>query len=692
MPPSLDATLYRERTPVFKHPPLQKRVVLGSGVISRSPERGTNAKSRNALKPRSYGDGPLPFKPSETAPRDARIVGRVAEPGKLPMFTVKVGDVEIEDITLHEILEYVSPYELERFENEQFAEEREALAAALAAAETEEERRRQRRKEKARRKGIVLFEEVNDEELDSADANEVVGRHGRARPTYKHLFKAPQERRRRRKRDPETGELLPLSDEDDQMDTGVAMDSSDNDQDLPSSGNRESAYLGGELPKRRRRKRDPVTGELLPLPPLPHELGQSPEASVASVQKVGLLATLDPNKRPRRRRHPITRELMPLGWRYDPETDPMARKAAGSSPSIRRLSISQEQQPKRVKLASESSADDHPRAANTTRNSPHQASPRGTSRQQQKPTVIDLSETDDLHDEKEEQSKAISAPSPGVTRSTPRTSMLHPTAHTASSGSSGERVTLASFLKASATLADESDTDDSELFKQKPAVRNTATHGKTSILNPIASKQAVHPAEDEAADNDESDLDDGEWFVEAIVGHKMSDPRSHPGRPSIMLYKTKWEGHDEPTWKPADSFVDQNTVTEYRARAGLDNPKQVIKSPGRIVPVVASSSRSFTGPSLAQGSKLQGSNSASASSNGGSEGDEDEDGYEIETILAHHMSDPRTHPGKPQTMLYKVKWVGYPATAATWEPKGSFPNLDIVNAYRRKVGLKPETR
>ncbi|KAM3416480.1 hypothetical protein BST61_g8073 [Cercospora zeina] len=465
------------------------------------------------------------------------------------------------------------------------------------------------------------------------------------------------------------------------------MESPENDQELPSPGHRGPPTTHGELPKRRRRKRDPVTGELLALPPLPHEASQSPAPSVASVTNVGSQASIDHRKLPRRKRHPKTGELMPLGLRYDPKSDTVVRKAAGMKSSMRRLSISQEQRPKRVKLASDSSADTSPLVQATLKSPKH-----GSPHQETKSIVIDLSETDESHDNNEQQHGTRQTQSPpSIPKSTSKTSMLRPTAPTASSGSADEPFTLASFLKASATLADESDTDESEVFVKKPGVRSTPTHGKTSILNPIAAKQSVR-SEEEAADDDESDPDEGEWFVEAIVGHRMSDPRSHPGRPSVVLYQTKWEGHDEPTWEPADSFVDPSTVAEYRARVGLDKAKQTIRSPERIVPVVASSSKPLALPrsSDAQASQLRKSKSSSESSE--DDGEEGQDGYEIEKILAHHMSDPRTHPGKPQTMLYKVKWVGYPATAATWEPKGSFPNLDFVNAYRSKVGLEPEKR
>lgn len=587
MPPSLEATLAREKTPVFKQPLVQRRLVFGDGVISRSPERAAvssnNAKGKRVVKPRMYGEGPLPFRPSDEAPRDARIVGRVAEPGKQPIYTLKVGDIEIDDINLHEILEYVSPYELEQYEHRQFEEEREAMNAALAAAAEEEERRRARHKERAKRKGIIQFEEVDDD--DEADNNGSAQGTGRARPTYKHLFKVPQERRRRRKRDPATGELLPLSDEELREDTG--MESSEDGQ-LPQGRAPGPAF--GELQKRRRRKRDPVTGELLPLEPLPQSLPQKMEEShvrqspVAARRSETPLIALEPKKRPRRRRHPLTNELMPLGWRYDPNAEQAAQesKRDGMSPSMRKLSISQEQQPKRLKLASESSADDisqqHPpfgsESKSSTRENP-------LFKVQPDVAIPDVSETDDLA----RNDKRYQATSPQDLKSPPKTSMMRPDVQQATFGSSAERITIASFLKGQ---QDESDSDEPLRSPQKSGVRNTPTQGRTSIMNPVAAKEPV--TEDEDSD---SDLDEGEWFVEAIVGHKLSDPRTHPGKPSVMLYHTKWERSEELTWEPADSFSDPSTVTDYRRRVGLDKGKQAIKSPVRVVPVVASSSMSM---------------------------------------------------------------------------------------------------
>ena len=64
----------------------------------------------------------------------------------------------------------------------------------------------------------------------------------------------------------------------------------------------------------------------------------------------------------------------------------------------------------------------------------------------------------------------------------------------------------------------------------------------------------------------------------------------------------------------------------------------------------------------------------------------------LRTILAHHMSDPRTHGldfGKKPVMLYQVKWHGFDQT--TWEPIDSFEDRDVVHSYRRRVVL-PDIR
>ncbi|KAG9561184.1 hypothetical protein KCU71_g9860, partial [Aureobasidium melanogenum] len=73
-------------------------------------------------------------------------------------------------------------------------------------------------------------------------------------------------------------------------------------------------------------------------------------------------------------------------------------------------------------------------------------------------------------------------------------------------------------------------------------------------------------------------------------------------------------------------------------------------------------------------------NGSDADSGSDSEGSEV---YAVEKILAHGLSDPRSHNksvhGDKPVMLYHVKWEGYDAT--TWEPATSFQDTDVLQAY-----------
>lgn len=59
--------------------------------------------------------------------------------------------------------------------------------------------------------------------------------------------------------------------------------------------------------------------------------------------------------------------------------------------------------------------------------------------------------------------------------------------------------------------------------------------------------------------------------------------------------------------------------------------------------------------------------------------------YEIEEILEHHMSDPKTHSKSAKkaspVMLYRVKWLGYDEEECTWEPEASFDDNNLLEEY-----------
>ena len=121
--------------------------------------------------------------------------------------------------------------------------------------------------------------------------------------------------------------------------------SGDDDQDeisgaqtLPGPVKAQSKLSLLQQPQRKRRKRDPETGELMPLVTLSQQ--------AAGEQK----------KRARRRRNPGTGELMPLGWRYDGDIESSAYETAPNdppSPSFQNLSLAREHGAKRQRLGND---------------------------------------------------------------------------------------------------------------------------------------------------------------------------------------------------------------------------------------------------------------------------------------------------------------------------------------------------
>lgn len=83
---------------------------------------------------------------------------------------------------------------------------------------------------------------------------------------------------------------------------------------------------------------------------------------------------------------------------------------------------------------------------------------------------------------------------------------------------------------------------------------------------PIRSSPSINVAS--ASDDDD---EEGESYaIEKILDHHLSDPKTHPaelGRKPVMLYQVKWEGYDELTWEPVESFDDKAIVEEYWQRA-----------------------------------------------------------------------------------------------------------------------------
>lgn len=558
-----------------------------SVVINRSEaaNMGSIASKLQAppeVKPRTYDDKPLPIQPSDHAPRNATIINRVFEGGSVT-FELKIGETILSEVGLEEVLVYVSAYHLEEYENAQFQEEEQLLRIAEEEDRKFKEEQHARRKERAKTKGTVIIESNSDGDQNVIEGEVNTGKHGRARPSYKPLYNVFKQRRQRRKRDPKTGELIELSDDD----MGADME-----QEEETSGDRFESKPGLEslsldnLPRRRRRKRDPITGEVLPLEPLQQTQHRDPEYSGSVTvgerpQSVEPEASEKP-KRPRRRRHPFTNELMPLGWRYNPDEE-QSKSTGLKVSSMQGLSLSSESEPKRRRL-------DRIGSSNETSRSPGRTSTH-------RPAVAPLSafvsgDVISLHDSDSDDSAGDpidvrpAAPKPKLLRrgiggasvaqnlpksqspskspapsslatlpvlSSPRKTGL---SRTRSTESSSPMIPLQ--VDASDSSSEEEAEEDTKEIASQPQAKPV-----TSIMHPSA-------VMDEASSEEE--LSEDEYFVEAILAHAESNPITHPahlGKEPVMLYQVKWEGYPEVTWEPETSFGNMDPVREYQQRVGL---------------------------------------------------------------------------------------------------------------------------
>ncbi|KAI7639461.1 hypothetical protein KC322_g20911, partial [Hortaea werneckii] len=205
-------------------------------------------------------------------------------------------------------------------------------------------------------------------------------------------------------------------------------------------------------------------------------------------------------------------------------------------------------------------------------------------------------------------------------------------------------------------------------------------------MQPTANLSSVDDSgnEDEA-DDVEDEFPADEYVMEAVLAHHMSDPKTHPGKEPVMLYQVKWEGYDEPTWEPAESFPDPKTVEEYHRAVKARKPDQPGSSSAgnglASKPLPQPGSKRATAPDSPVSQHTDGSDDG--------EEESDEDGiFEIERIVGHRMSDPEEQGldfGRAPVQLYQVKWRGF--EALTWETIDSFEDLDVIHDYRRQAGL-----
>ena len=485
-------------------------------VIVRSDDKG-KAQLGGAPKPRIYSDEPLPIAPSSYAPKNAKITGRGTD-NSGAFYTLKIGEVEINDVSVEEILEYVSPLELEDFENGQFVEEGIAQEAAEAAEEGAKQEKLERMKHRAKTKGVVFYESDTASNDDTEDREQAVGRHGRARPTYTHLFKRFKDKKGRT--------LAPAADPLD-IESDHEEEVSEDEPVAPIVRGSESI---SELPKRRRRKRDKATGELLPLSPVAQKPGS------------------DKQKGRRRRRHPLTGELMPVGWKFDPnnQNGTYEKRHSGQSPD-RKLSISQGHKAKRPRLdtGSEWSRSPSPLPSNPSGSSPSKLRPFGAGdRHRAEPSTMVLvsSENDEEEVPTKQGTASITSPPKSTLRST---SYQMKSMALSSAAETSPEPPLRPFVP---TRSPNKMNPTSSQTTKTMTAPSLPTVPKTSITSPSAGRASSTEPPVMASEEEESDE---EWFIEDVLNHSLSDPRTHPaalGNKPVMLYQVKWEGSQDPTW------------------------------------------------------------------------------------------------------------------------------------------------
>ena len=464
-------------------------------------------------KGRIYSGNPLPVGPSDYAPKNAKIIGRVIDISGVT-YQLKIGEVEINDVSVEEILEYVSALELEEYEHQQFEEERIALAAVEAAVEEAKREKHERIKQRAKMKGVILYESGSGSN-DESEAREqiAVGRHGRARPTYTHLFLKTKSKKGKPFVSNAHDSISMSDDNDETMSTG---------EPTIRAPIVSGAVSFTELSKRRRRERDKATGELLPLSPAEQE------------------TTIELQKRPRRRRHPVTGELMPIGWRYsagDPDDADAQRTSTLPSPA-RNSNLSQDHQAKRRKLDKDTYTSRSPSPElleSATTVSPGTLRPfRPTASKTPKIVAVQLLTSEDEADERKAASpNQVSRSPPKAVQHRSLSNMMHSATFSSTAETSPEP-----------TL---------EAFVRKSPLKSPATQLKTSIMNPSAGhiSSAEPPNITYEVEESDDNVGNDEWFIEAVLSHSWSDPRTHPtvlGDRPVMLYQVKWEGYKEPTW------------------------------------------------------------------------------------------------------------------------------------------------
>ncbi|TKX24352.1 chromo domain-containing protein 2 [Elsinoe australis] len=415
---------------------------------------------------------PLSSRLSDKAPRSAHIISRqYVGAGAVPAYTLRVGNTTIPDVELDEIFEFLSPQDLETFENASFKrenDEKDIIQQALHQAAAKRGPGRPRKDQTS--SGVTQSSNSNDDSAasstDAAVAPEIAaGRNGRPRPSYSHLYKRGRGRARRSR-----GGYGPTRAE------WQARQQSESEQDLPIST---AALSINDTAKRRR------------------------------------LDTSRSHSRSRRTSVTTRSSSDILSSPQHANSDSQVKRETPSAPPEPLFHIST--------LKAGSSA--------VSRSNEEELLSDRTSSVVSSSTLESSASLD-----------ASATSVAGTARRPSPTSLLAPQAH-------GSRATP--------TLA-------------IPRAPQPAARSSSPLMAPPKAPIRSSPSINVASASDDDDEEGESYAIEKILDHHLSDPKTHPaelGRKPVMLYQVKWEGYDELTWEPVESFDDKAIVEEYWQRA-----------------------------------------------------------------------------------------------------------------------------
>lgn len=164
-----------------------------SVVTSQSALPETLALPRRvaALRPHLENRAPVP----------AIILARSSPQHGSPTYDLRIGTVDIPNVSLEEIFEYVSPYDLEVYENKTFRQEKAAERALEIAKKEAIKQARERKWLNRNRDSVSSGESSREQSLSftstTRDEKSVNPRQDgrRPRPAYTHLYKKGRARR-----------------------------------------------------------------------------------------------------------------------------------------------------------------------------------------------------------------------------------------------------------------------------------------------------------------------------------------------------------------------------------------------------------------------------------------------------------------------------------------------------------------